>query len=91
LHQTEAHSLAALFNTLSPAIRRVLYALLGLLLLIILLVGGVVLFLQFPSGQDFAARQAEKYLRGKLKTEVRIAKFRTDFKHAISLDGVFGP
>jgi hypothetical protein len=74
---------------LSPAVRRILYALLGLVLLIILLVGGVVLFLQFPSGQDFAARQAEKYLRGKLKTEVRIAKFRTDFKHAISLDGVY--
>ncbi|SNR51412.1 Autotransporter translocation and assembly factor TamB [Hymenobacter mucosus] len=74
---------------MTPAVRRILYALLGLLLLIVLLVGGVVLFLQFPAGQDFVARKAESYLRDKLKTDVRIAKFRTDFKHGISLDGVY--
>jgi translocation and assembly module TamB len=45
--------------------------------------------LQFPSGQDFVASRAESYLRGKLKTEVRIGKFRTDFRHAINLDGVY--
>jgi translocation and assembly module TamB len=45
--------------------------------------------LQFPAGQDFVARRAESYLRGKLKTEVRIGKFRTDFRHAINLDGVY--
>ncbi|SNC76563.1 Family of unknown function [Hymenobacter gelipurpurascens] len=74
---------------MSPTVRRILYALLGLVVLLLVLVGGVVLYLQFPSGQDFVARQAEKYLRGKLQTEVRIAKFRTDFKHAINLDGVY--
>ncbi|MDB5271288.1 MAG: hypothetical protein JWP58_4328, partial [Hymenobacter sp.] len=47
------------------------------------------MFLQFPSGQDFVASKAESYLRDKLKTEVRIGKFRTDFRHAINLDGVY--
>ncbi|UYZ62346.1 translocation/assembly module TamB domain-containing protein [Hymenobacter weizhouensis] len=69
--------------------RRILYALLGLLAFVLLLVVGVVVFLQFPAGQDFVARRAENYLRDKLQTEVRIGKFRTDFKHAISLDGVY--
>ena len=45
--------------------------------------------LQFPVGQDFVARRAESYLRGKLNTEVRIGKFRTDFRHAINLDGMY--
>lgn len=45
--------------------------------------------LQFPTGQNFVAHRAESYLRGKLKTEIRIGKFRTDFRHAINLDGVY--
>nr|GFB15860.1 hypothetical protein [Tanacetum cinerariifolium] len=53
------------------------------------LVVGVVVFLQFPSGQDFVARRAEGYLRDKLKTEVRLGKFRTDFRHAINFDDVY--
>jgi hypothetical protein len=50
---------------------------------------GIVVFLQFPSGQDFVARRAEGYLRDKLKTEVRLGKFRTDFRHAINFDDVY--
>ncbi|WP_460622658.1 translocation/assembly module TamB domain-containing protein [Hymenobacter tenuis] len=70
-------------------LRRILYALLGLVGLVLLLVAGVFVFLQTSSGQDFAARKAENYLRDKLQTEVRIGKFRSDFKHALSLDGVY--
>ncbi|RYU78273.1 translocation/assembly module TamB domain-containing protein [Hymenobacter persicinus] len=70
-------------------VRRALYVILGLLALVLLLVVVAVVALQFPATQDFAARQAEKYLRGKLGTEVRIGKFRTDFRHAISLDNVY--
>ncbi|WP_188812322.1 translocation/assembly module TamB domain-containing protein [Hymenobacter cavernae] len=55
----------------------------------LLLIVGVVVALQFPATQDFAARQAENYLHKKLGTEVRIGKFRTDFRHAISLDNVY--
>ncbi|OUJ76173.1 hypothetical protein BXP70_02575 [Hymenobacter crusticola] len=61
----------------------------GLLAFVLLLVVIVVVALQFPATQDFAARQAENYLQKKLGTEVRIGKFRTDFRHAISLDNVY--
>ena len=74
---------------MSTFLRRALYGILGLLALLLLLVIAVVVFLQFPSGQDFVARKAEGYLRDKLKTEVRIGKFRTDFRHALNLDGVY--
>ncbi|WP_139925255.1 translocation/assembly module TamB domain-containing protein [Hymenobacter sp. DG01] len=70
-------------------LRRILYALLGLIGLVLLLVAGIFVFLQTNAGQDFAARKAEQYLRDKLQTDVRIAKFRTDLKHVISLDGVY--
>ncbi|MET4075155.1 translocation/assembly module TamB domain-containing protein [Hymenobacter sp. UYCo722] len=74
---------------MSTFLRRTLYGILGLLAFILLLVIAVVVVLQFPAGQDFVARRAESYLRGKLKTEVRIGKLRTDFRHAINLDGVY--
>ncbi|MBF9223850.1 translocation/assembly module TamB domain-containing protein [Hymenobacter ruricola] len=74
---------------MSTFLRRTLYGLLGLIALVLLLVIAVVVFLQFDAGQDFVAKRAESYLRGKLNTEVRIGKFRTDFRHAINLDGVY--
>ena len=74
---------------LSTFLRRTLYGLLGLLAFLLLLVIVVVVVLQLPAGQDFVARRAESYLRDKLHTEVRIAKFRTDFRHAINLEGVY--
>ena len=74
---------------MSTFLRRALYGLLGLLAFLLLLVIVVVVVLQLPAGQDFVARRAESYLRDKLHTEVRIAKFRTDFRHAINLDGVY--
>lgn len=70
-------------------LRRTLYFLLGLLGLVILLVGGAWIALQFDSTQDFVARKAETYLRAKLGTTVKIGRFRTDFRHAINLDGVY--
>lgn len=69
--------------------RRILYGILGLLAFVLLLIIGVVVALQFPGVQDFAANKAASYLQDKIGTEVRIGKFRTDFKHAISLDGVY--
>ncbi len=74
---------------MSIYLRRFLYVVFGLIALVLLLVLGVVVFLQFPSGQDFVARRAEGYLRDKLKTEVRLGKFRTDFRHAINFDDVY--
>ena len=70
-------------------LKRFFYGLLALLALVLLLVIGVVVWLQFPSGQDFVARRAEGYLRDKLHTEVRLGTFRTDFRHAINFDNVY--
>ncbi|UOQ66383.1 hypothetical protein [Hymenobacter volaticus] len=70
-------------------LRRTLYVVLGLVGFVLLLVIGVVVALQFPSTQDYVARKAANYLQDKIGTEVRIGKFRTDFKHALNLDGVY--
>jgi translocation and assembly module TamB len=61
----------------------------GLLAFVLLLVVVAVIALQFPATQDLIARKAEGYLRDKLHTEVRIGRFRTDFRHAINLDNVY--
>jgi translocation and assembly module TamB len=66
-----------------------LYVVFGLIALVLLLVIGIVVYLQFPAGQDFVARRAEGYLRDKLKTEVRLGTFRTDFRHAINFNDVY--
>lgn len=57
--------------------------------LILLLVVGLYFALQVPSVQDWAARKAAGYLQDKIKTEVRIDKFRTDWKHGVALEGVY--
>ncbi|MGI4742221.1 MAG: translocation/assembly module TamB domain-containing protein [Janthinobacterium lividum] len=74
---------------MSIYLRRFLYLVFGLIALVLLLVVGVFVYLQFPAGQDFVARRAEGYLRDKLKTEVRLGTFRTDFRHAINFDNVY--
>ncbi len=80
---------ACVISSTSTYLRRALYALLGLIGLVLLLLIVVVVALQFPATQDFVARKAEGYLRGKLHTAVHIGKFRTDFRHAINLDDVY--
>jgi hypothetical protein len=57
--------------------------------LILLVAVGLYFALQVPSVQDYAARRAASYLQGKIKTEVRIGKFRTDWRHGVALDGVY--
>ncbi|KAA9333035.1 hypothetical protein F0P96_08605 [Hymenobacter busanensis] len=74
---------------MSTSLRRILYVVLGLLAFVVLLVVGVVVALQFPSVQDYAARKAAGYLQGKIGTEVRIGKFRTDWRHGLALDRVY--
>ena len=76
-------------NSLPTYARRALYTVLGLVAFVLLLIIGVVVALQFPSVQDYAAHKAADYLQSKIGTEVRIAKFRSDFRHAINLDGVY--
>ncbi|QHL88596.1 hypothetical protein GU926_14625 [Nibribacter ruber] len=57
----------------------------SLLLLVVLLL----VALQVPKVQDFATRKAENYLEGKIGTEVRIGKFRSDFRNDILLEDVY--
>nr|WP_262897540.1 translocation/assembly module TamB [Rufibacter roseolus] len=57
----------------------------GLLVLVVLLL----VALQIPKVQDFAASKAENYLQNKIGTEVRIGKFRSDFRKDILLEGVY--
>ncbi|WP_181307451.1 translocation/assembly module TamB [Rufibacter sp. XAAS-G3-1] len=55
-----------------------------LVLVVLLLVA-----LQIPKVQDFAASKAENYLQNKIGTEVRIGKFRSDFRKDILLEDVY--
>ncbi|GGK87680.1 translocation/assembly module TamB domain-containing protein [Rufibacter glacialis] len=55
-----------------------------LVLVVLLLVA-----LQLPKVQDFAASKVESYLENKLGTEVQIGKFRSDFRKDILLEGVY--
>ncbi|MBC3539061.1 translocation/assembly module TamB domain-containing protein [Rufibacter sp. H-1] len=57
----------------------------GVLVLVVLLL----VALQIPKVQDFAASKAENYLQNKIGTEVRIGKFRSDFRKDILLEGVY--
>lgn len=55
-----------------PFMRKALKILLYVIACILLLVGGALLFLNSKWGQNFVRGRAEAYLRGKLKTEVRL-------------------
>ncbi|MBA9078382.1 translocation/assembly module TamB domain-containing protein [Rufibacter quisquiliarum] len=65
---------------------KVLLWIIGIILALVLL---LLVALQFPTVQDFAARKAENYLQGKIGTEVRIGKFRSDFRKDILLEDVY--
>ena len=54
----------------------------GLLLLIIIA-------LQIPKVQNFAAQRGATYLAGMLDTRVEIGRFKTDWRNAIVLEDVY--
>ncbi|MEJ8757259.1 translocation/assembly module TamB domain-containing protein [Pontibacter sp. H259] len=62
---------------------------LGLLLFIITLVIIIVVALQFPKVQTYAAKEGADYLSGMLKTEVKIGGFTTDWRNAMVLKEVY--
>ncbi|MCC3156253.1 translocation/assembly module TamB domain-containing protein [Hymenobacter sp. 15J16-1T3B] len=76
-------------HRLPGPLRWLLWGLLGLVGLIILVAVGLYFALQVPSVQDWAAQKAAGYLQGKIGTEVRINKFRTDWRHGVALEGVY--
>ena len=61
---------------------------LGIIAFILLLVAGVLFYLNTPTGQNFVRSEAENYLNKKLKTEVRIGHFGLAFPKYIVLDNV---
>ncbi|WP_133256956.1 translocation/assembly module TamB domain-containing protein [Hymenobacter edaphi] len=76
-------------HRLPGPLRWLLWGLLGLVGLIVLVAIGLYFALQVPSVQDWAAQKAAGYLQGKIGTEVRINKFRTDWRHGVALEGVY--
>ncbi|WP_205500124.1 translocation/assembly module TamB domain-containing protein [Rufibacter psychrotolerans] len=56
---------------------------------VLVLVALLLIALQIPKVQDFAASKAENYLQNKLGTEVQIGKFRSDFRKDILLENVY--
>ncbi|MCC5946707.1 MAG: translocation/assembly module TamB domain-containing protein [Bernardetiaceae bacterium] len=79
--------------SLSLRIKRIAKKAVRILLWCISIIVGLFLLLfglfLLPPVQDFAAGQAEAYLKKKLQTEVRIDKFRLSFPKAVSLEGVY--
>nr|WP_317233146.1 translocation/assembly module TamB domain-containing protein [Pontibacter ruber] len=63
--------------------------LMWLLIAIVALLLLIVVALQFPAVQNFAAHKGASYLSKTLKTEVRIGSFTTDWRNALVLKEVY--
>lgn len=69
--------------------KRLLHIIVWILVGISLLIGGIVIYIQSPTGQDFLTKEIVSYLRKKLHTKVEIQKVRFDFPDWISLENVY--
>ena len=69
--------------------KRLLHIIIWVLVGISLLIGGIVMYIQSPTGQDFLTKEIVSYLRKKLHTKVEIQKVRFDFPDWISLENVY--
>lgn len=69
--------------------KRLLHIIGWLFVGISLLLGGICMYLQSPTGQDFLTKELVSYLRKKLQTKVEIGKVRFDFPDWISLENVY--
>lgn len=69
--------------------KRLLHIIIWILVGISLLIGGIVMYIQSPTGQDFLTKELVSYLRKKLHTKVEIEKVRFDFPDWISLENVY--
>ena len=54
-----------------------------------LLLGGIFIFINSPTGQDFLTKQVVSYLRTKLQTKVEVEKIRFHIPDWISLENVY--
>lgn len=69
--------------------KRLLHIIVWVLVGISLLIGGIVIYIQSPTGQDFLTKEIVSYLRKKLNTKVEIQKVRFDFPDWISLENIY--
>ncbi|WP_207434244.1 translocation/assembly module TamB domain-containing protein [Sabulibacter ruber] len=76
-------------HTIKKYTLKTLAVLLWIIGIVLVLVVLLLVALQIPKVQDFAASKAENYLQNKLGTEVQIGKFRSDFRKDILLEGVY--
>ncbi|CAH0997544.1 hypothetical protein EMA8858_03678 [Emticicia aquatica] len=69
--------------------KRFLRIIVWLLIGISFLVGGLFIYLQSPTGQDFLTKEVVSYLRKKLHTKIEIEKVRFDIPDWISFENIY--
>lgn len=69
--------------------KRLLHIIVWILVGISLLLGGIFMYLQSPTGQDFLTKELVSYLRKKLNTKIEVEKVRFDIPDWISLQNVY--
>ena len=69
--------------------KRLLHIIVWVLVGISLLLGGIFMYLQSPTGQDFLTKEIVSYLRKKLNTKVEVEKVRFDIPDWLSLENVY--
>lgn len=69
--------------------KRLLYIIVWILVGISLLLGGIFMYLQSPTGQDFLTKEIVSYLQKKLNTKVEVEKVRFDIPDWLSLENVY--
>ncbi len=69
--------------------KRLLHIIVWILVGISLLLGGIFMYLQSPTGQDFLTKELVSYLQKKLNTKVKVEKVRFDIPDWLSLQNVY--
>lgn len=69
--------------------KRLLHIIVWVLVGISLLLGGIFMYLQSPTGQDFLTKEIVSYLRKKLNTKVEVEKVRFDIPDWLSLENIY--
>ncbi len=69
--------------------KRLLHIIGWLFVGISLLLGGIFIYLQSPTGQDFLTKEIVSYLRKKLNTKVEVEKVKFDIPDWLSIENVY--
>ena len=69
--------------------KRLLHIIAWLLVGISLLLGGIFMYLQSPTGQEFLTKEIVSYLRKKLKTKVEVEKVKFNIPDWLSIENIY--